>query len=452
MMALQINGDAEFWHARSELTYIHDYARACQVSPWALLSVVLARVCAAVPPHVATQPLYGDAPGTLNLFVAVLGGSGDGKGLTERMARTLLPDIRNATTALPVSGEGIPAVFATRETQEEDGRRTVISCINPRALLSVPEITALGGSAKRLGSTLIPTLTSAYSGEALGGFNKNEANRLMVPEYGYRIALVTGVQPHNLNVIMDEEGTGLPQRFLWADTADYDAPEKVPPMPIGRLGFDVSALPEDMPDSGLDALYEAGDRWRMIDHGEANYPLTILRYPRSAFTAAEKDGWERLHRARQNPLDAHRIGLTIKIAGLLALLSRPDSLTVTEEDWALAVYVYRRSAEFRDEAIRQFEAIKRNLKARAYALDSEARDEADARRLNRIKTGTLKWLDEHDPGHEGVVGHEISRARGRDSKHGMVYMALESLYAEGKVDKVGGGPTPQSTLWAVSAC
>ena len=87
MMALQINGDAEFWHARSELTYIHDYARACQVSPWALLSVVLARVCAAVPPHVATQPLYGNAPGTLNLFVAVLGGSGDGKGLTERMAR-----------------------------------------------------------------------------------------------------------------------------------------------------------------------------------------------------------------------------------------------------------------------------------------------------------------------------------------------------------------------------
>lgn len=123
MMALKINGDAEFWHARSELTYIHDYARACQVSPWALLSVVLARVCAAVPPHVATQPLYGNAPGTLNLFVAVLGGSGDGKGLTERMARALLPDIRNATTALPVSGEGIPALFATRETQGEDGRK-----------------------------------------------------------------------------------------------------------------------------------------------------------------------------------------------------------------------------------------------------------------------------------------------------------------------------------------
>lgn len=149
-------------------------------------------------------------------------------------------------------------------------------------------------------------------------------------------------------------------------------------------------------------------------------------------------------------MDAHCIGLTVKIAGLLALLSRPDSLTVTEEDWALAEYVYRRSAEFRDEAIQQFEDIKRNLKAQAYALDSEARGEADARMLDRIKAGTLKWLDSHDPGREGVVGHEISRARGRDSKHGMVYAALESLYVEGKVDKVGGGPTPQSTLWAVS--
>ena len=251
--------ERQFWDSTPSLRYVFDYARAKQVAPWATLFVVLARISVAMPPHVVTPSLVSSEYGSLNVFVGILGPSGMGKGLTTGVARSLVPDIRKAMTAQPASGEGIPAMFTTRKNQDEGDRQVqVVVCANCRALLDIPEIAVLGGNSKRQGSILIPMLTSAWSGEDLGCFTKNEANRYTVPRYGYRLSLITGVQPSNLGMILDESGTGLPQRFLFAPVTDSEAPEEPPQAPFGSIfPFDVAALPADMMVSALDTLYQA---------------------------------------------------------------------------------------------------------------------------------------------------------------------------------------------------
>ncbi|AOL10920.1 MAG: hypothetical protein ACLU7Y_06035 [Bifidobacterium longum] len=443
--------ERQFWDSTPSLRYVFDYARAKQVAPWATLFVVLARISVAMPPHVVTPSLVSSEYGSLNVFVGILGPSGMGKGLTTGVARSLVPDIRKAMTAQPASGEGIPAMFTTRKKQDEGDRQVqVVVCANCRALLDIPEIAVLGGNSKRQGSILIPMLTSAWSGEDLGCFTKNEANRYTVPRYGYRLSLITGVQPSNLGMILDESGTGLPQRFLFAPVTDSEAPEEPPQAPFGSIfPFDVAALPADMMVSALDTLYQAGSRYDMMDHGETSYPLTVMEYPQIAYAEARRVRADTLHGKVSDPLDAHRLGLKTKVAALLAMLDHPnDPLKVRERDWTLADYVCEKSAQFRAEAIQQAEEIKRTLKAEAIALDDDARAEADKRKAERVKNTVLNYLDKHDPDRKGIVGWRISNAaRSTDRKGGYVYRILEELRDEGKLDSAGNSDS-RSATWS----
>lgn len=440
--------EEEFWNARPWLTYIRDYARAktVRVAPWALLFTVFGRLAVAVPPHVVIPPLAGGSPMGLNIFVALVGDSGDGKGLTERAARNLMPDIRKATTTQPASGEGMAALFAKREMDDEQGE-SLLKCINPRALLSIPEVTALGGAASRSGSILVPTLTSAFSGEQLGGWNKSETNRLLVPELGYRVVVITGVQPANLDVLMRESGTGLPQRFFYAYVRDYDAPENAPVKPAERLLCDVDALPDDLPPLVLNTLYQAGSRWNMLNNGGADYPLTYLQFPEEIADIVDRDAYIRLHGLRENPLDAHGISMKLKLAALFALME--NRLDVTMDDWRLAEYVYRHSSMVRDDCIQQADRLKRDRKADSIALDNEARAEAENRKAEQIKSRILEYLAEHDQAREGVKGYKIRQHLGRDGNR--AYEIIETLYAEGKLDVIGADGTTSSRLWTLSA-
>lgn len=442
--------EREFWNASPALCYVFDYARAKQVAPWATLFVVLARISVAVPPHVVTPPLAGSKYGSLNVFVGILGSSGMGKGLTTGVADSLVPDIRKAMTAQPASGEGIPAMFMTRKIQDEGDRQVqVVACANCRALLDIPEIAVLGGNSRRQGSILTPMLTGAWSGEALGCFTKNEADRYTVPPYGYRLSLITGVQPSNLGMILDEAGTGLPQRFLFAPVTDLEAPEEPPQMPPDSIfPFDVSVLPTDMTANALDTLYQAGSRYDMMDHGETSYPLTVMEYPQITYAEARRVRADTLHGKVSDPLDAHRLGLKTKVAALLAMLNHPnDPLKVVELDWTLADYVCEKSTRFRAEAIQQAKEIKRTRKAEAIALDDDARAEADKQKAESAKTSVLNYLAKHDPKCEGVKGYEIRRALGR--KGLMAYDAIETLYSEGRLDTVDPEGKTSSRRWTL---
>ncbi|MBT1178613.1 DUF3987 domain-containing protein [Bifidobacterium vespertilionis] len=450
--------DDEFWESSDRLRYIRDDARHARVAPWALLDCVLALVSVTVPPNVTIPAFVGGKEGSLNCFVAVVGGSGDGKGLAYGEARRLVPNLLEATTALPASGEGLSALFAVREQSpgdEGERRGSILKCANPRALLNVPEIQTLGACMGRTGSTLLGTLTSIWSGESIGGFNRNELNRLRVPEYGYRLAMITGVQPANADTLAREDGTGLPQRFLWCSTADPAAPDTRPEPPQGEFGFDPERLADLTPTPLLlNELYQNGDRWRMRNEdGTDRYPLTPLRYPSTVRDEVDRDAVRRLRRTRPLGLDSHALLLTINVAGLLAIMEqRPGrELEVSEDDWTRAKYIVERSREFRELCLKESRSERRGKRRDALADEIVAKDEAQemadyTRYANRISV----QLRNRDEGHAGITGTELKRYTGLLAHD--VYPAIERMFGEGRLEKVGAdtGRT-QSQLWALPA-
>lgn len=424
-----ITTDDQFWNSSPKLKYIRDYAhaRGVRVAPWALLFTVLTRICAAVPPNVVLPALAGGSPMSLNFYIGLLGASGDGKGNTERAARNLIPDMRNALVTQPASGEGLAAIYAKRTTDEE--KNSILTCVTPRALLDIPEIATLGATAKRIGSTVIPTLTSSWSGEELGAHNKNEDNRLNVPEYGYRMAMVIGIQPANLRIVLEQADTGLPQRLIWASVLDPDTPEHGQPIPDSMALFDPGQLPEEPSQYAYDTLYQSGSRWEMLNHGESTYPLTCIKVPDAIRASSDADSTIRLRGKRANPLDGHMMGVQLKLAALLAILEHADRLEVDALDWERAQYAYAKSSRFRADAIRQAQASKRDQRAASIQLEDEAREQAEQRKLGQAETRIKNYLHAHDTMGEGIAGYVIQKSMGRLYK--FTYDALQSLYAQG---------------------
>lgn len=410
-----LSTDEEFWGSSLRLKYIFDTARSRRAAPWAVLLCTLARVAVATPPNVVLPAFVGSMPGTLNTFVAIVGKSGDGKGIAAATARSLIPDLLDASTALPVSGEGLPTLFVKREAAEDEGGKhgSALKYVNMRALLDVSEIAELGGAMERKGSTLSPVLTKLWSGEAIGGQNKNEAARLRVPEYAYRIGLIAGVQPGNSDKLTREDTTGLPQRFLWADTLDVKAPTGTPPVPDGVLGFDAAKLKAVQPgEFDMNGLYEAGDYLRYKnERGKSLYPLRKLKYPECVGESVNEDAVNRLHGSRPEGMDGHSLYLAIKVAGLLTILEQREGaeFTVTVDDWDRANYIVSKSIQAREQCIEAAKAGRVGKMAADMTARDEAAEQAAKKRAGQIRKRIITALNKHDPGYEGLKGWKIKR-------------------------------------------
>ena len=438
--------EQEFWKAREGLAYMHDYARAIRVAPWSLLSCVLARVSTAAPTNIVIPALTGDRPASLNFDVGVVGNPGSGKGIAEAASRTLIPDLRNAVVTQPASGEGLAAMFATRiQVPEDEGGskgETRISCIASRALLSIPEIGTLGGASKRQGSTVIPALCSAWSGESLGAFNKAEANRLTIPEHAYRLSLIVGIQPAASSSIFDAIDVGLPQRFLWTSTLDINAPTIPTALPTRRFPFDTGKLPADPTMVTMSAIYESG-----TIRDSLNYKLVRMSFPQIAFNEADAQRLNVLHGGSLAPLDSHLIQMKAKVAALLALMDGAR-LDVNEEDWQLADTIIQRSCKVRDQCLDAMHTARQEQKAEYIADDNAAHEKAETKKLESAKKSTLNQLERHDPQREGIKGYDISRMLGRNGKY--AYTAIEELFTESKLDKLMNGGNTASSTWAIT--
>ncbi|WP_143249079.1 hypothetical protein [Bifidobacterium myosotis] len=449
--------DLEFWQSSHRLRFILETARSERTAPWAVLLSVLARVAVVTPPNVVTPAFVGSRYGSLNTFVAIVGASSDGKGLAVGTARRLIPNDLNATDTLPVSGEGLATLFARRDRLDDDvkSKRSVLRCVNMRAMLDVPEVTVLGAAMGRTGSTLLGTLTSLWSGEAIGGQNVNEAKRLRVPEYGYRVALVTGVQPGNADILMQEDVTGLPQRILWATTRDPDAPQERPHRPSGDLGFDAGKLSKLQPSEfEIDGLYQAGGYEKCrSENGNIVYPFHVIEYPAAVFEEVDADGLNRLHGARPDGMDGHSLLVTIKTAGLLAILEQRvgAALIVTEEDWQRAKYIVAKSRQTREVCVNDSRIIRRGKRCERLADDLIAKSEAkEAVNYERYARRITKALGKYDNEHEGIKGYMIQRKTGIPTSD--TYQTISRMYEEGLLEKIG--PEVEGTgsqLWALSS-
>lgn len=297
----------DLWTARPELAHVRIAAHCRGRSADAVLGAVLARVAALTPPSVRLPAPVGSA-GTLDVVIGLIGRSGAGKSSSARTAAELVPIDDPAVRVVPVgSGEGLVEAYLGMVLENgDDGKNRKVKRQVARAVLAeLDEGQALGELGSRKGSTLMPTIRSAWSGDRLGQANASEdTNRQLAPG-AYRFAMLAGFQLEHAVALLDDAAGGTPQRFVFLSATDPTIPEVAPPWP-GALGYEL--------------VRHSADPMTL----DANISATI----RAASVAVSRGERE------VDPLDAHRDLVRLKVAGLLALMA--SRLHIDAEDWQLA--------------------------------------------------------------------------------------------------------------------
>lgn len=400
--------DADFWGTRKSLRRVHEWARAREAAPLAVLGVVLARVVAATPANVVLPAIIG-GEASLNLFLALVAPSGGGKGISERAAGAAVDlsaaiesgDGRDFRETGPGSGEGIGHIFVRR-----DNRKGEIIQHTFAALLSAPEVDTIAGLKGRNGSTLLPELRKAWMGEPLGFAYADPTKRLTVERHAYRLCAVVGVQPLRAATLLDDAGGGTPQRFLWLPTTDRNIPDETPPEPA-VLTWEAPVWPS--PVGGLRNLEVCAEAEDVI---------------RSA------------HKARQRgqgaALDGHALLCREKLAAALAILD--GHAGVRSEDWHLAGRLMEISDRTRAGVAADLEADQRR------ATMAQARAEG----VREIERGKVVAEDGHQRAgraivrklrstHEWVAASDVRRVLKRETRPHFE-SALEALSETGQVE------------------
>ncbi|MDO3074763.1 hypothetical protein P5V19_16865 [Mycobacteroides abscessus subsp. abscessus] len=344
----------EFFDATKELSTIYAWARARYAAPWGVLGGVLLRVAVSTGPEVRLPGLIG-GQASLNLAVAFCSPSGGGKGITDKVSRAAWP---TPILERPLgSGEGIAEVF--RQPREKEEREHIT-----RALISVPEIDQLAGTASRQGSTILATLKAALMGELLGQTNASAATTRIVEPHTYRLGLSIGAQPGHTGVLFNDTTGGTPQRILWMPTTDPTMPAEAPAEPA-PLNIKLPAWKAD--NGALEMAY-----------GPAEIRQTII----SAHLARQ--------RGEADALDGHAMLTRCKVAALLAILHHRS--VVSELDWQLSASVMAMSNTTREWMLTEAQKIGQAAnRARAHA-SADREEIVSDRKLQRAKDAVLRWL------------------------------------------------------------
>ncbi|BCN82704.1 bifunctional DNA primase/polymerase [Prescottella equi] len=437
--------ESVFWAARPELRTVHQFAQARMVAPWALFGSVLARALSIVPPRVVLPALVG-SHGSVNSFIALVGPSGAGKSVTRGAARDVLTLNFEGETRLHVrnvgSGEGLVDQFATY-----DAKAKAYVGLRTRVMFTVDEVETLTAQGARSGSTLMPTLRTAWTGDSLGFANRDKTKAIPVEAHRYRLTMVVGVQPTKAQPLLDDADGGTPQRFLWMPTADPDVPEVEPaepdpitvgpwpqPQPQSNSGFNVNRPTSEVALVTVPATGREFTELTIPDHVRDE-----VRSQRRRVLRGDAD---------VNPLDGHALMTRLKVAvGLMVLNGRYD--TVTDEDWNLAGVVMEVSNRTRRE-------VEKAIAAEAHTAN-QSRGKAEAQReiakaevlqkdgLARICNRIMERLNE-------VGAMERSAVRsflGRDKN--LMDEAVELLAARGEVDLDRYAAKNGSATWRITA-
>jgi hypothetical protein len=233
---------AGLWEMTPELQAIYEAAVHWGVTPMALLGQCLLRVVASIPPNCYLPGVVGGAPATLNLFVLVVGHTGQGKNNAENLAERILPydeavqaDIADGTAA---SGEGLTAMFGKRTKpagKDDQDSGLPAGYWHTRVATRFGEISTLEAAVKRNSSTLGGVMLEMFTGAGIGG-KKGDGGGHDIKRNRYRLVMSVNGQPTELDVILQGRNSGLPQRFIWVTTEDPDAveprnqPGDVPPV------------------------------------------------------------------------------------------------------------------------------------------------------------------------------------------------------------------------------
>jgi len=276
-------------------------------SPDAVLACLLCRVSASLDPGITIPN------SSLNYISALVGESGTGKSVAFRASQDLLPDIGTRVDGWVLgSGQGITATIVGKA--DDDGVCTVV---NPRVLFLADEGEQMLKLGKNEGSITMSTIRTAWSGLALGQTNADKDRSRNVGSGQYRFALTIGLQPHFASELLTGVHAGDPQRFLFAGVTHPEQPDIIPPFPTP---LDSVYLPE-----GTSTVLKVDPEVRRIiqEHRVKKQRREVI----------------------DDPLDSHRMLLTLKTAGLLAFLHGDD---IAIHWWNMAVQVVEVSRNVRN--------------------------------------------------------------------------------------------------------
>lgn len=386
-----------FWAARPVLQRVLTLARARGVGPWAVLGAAMARAIATIPPEITLPGIVGSRM-SLNLFVALVGPSGGGKGAAEATALEAFTLPHVDIVALG-SGEGVSRTFRPIGTKPDDPNPVT------KAIFSAAEIDTVAAIASRQGSTLSAELRKLYSGEQLGFANAGKETRNIVAAGSYRACLTIGVQPLRSHTLLGASDGGLPQRFVWLPVSDPDAPDEPPADPgkwkinrpswLRAVGTTVDLI---VPDAATKAI--------------RTHRLAVLREDPNV-----------------DPLDGHALLTRLKVAA--ALMALEGRTVVSDADWKLAGYVMDVSNYTRERCQRALVEQSRNANI-AKALSLADRDEIISdRKLQRCKDGVLRTLS-RTPGGRTVPHNQLRRSLKSDVRD-YFDAATTDLIAEGHI-------------------
>ncbi|WP_328858154.1 bifunctional DNA primase/polymerase [Williamsia herbipolensis] len=395
------------WDATPYLAQIRDAAHSRMLSPAVVLGVVLAYRLGEVPPNVVIPAIIG-APASLNMYSALWGPSGGGKTAALAVGKELISSTH--WTAPPGSGEKIPGLFVAPDKEAENGVRW----LRRNAVCAYDEITSLAGMANRSGSTLVGTLLSAWSGSAIGAQHQDTTRTHPVPDHSYRLCLSVGVQPRNAGVLMNHQGSGLPQRFLWLNSIDPT---------LGSLDY--------TPNASITPLHLSD----VANWGDALGPRRDVRVCDSAYRAvwATKSAY---HRGEVDGTDSHRLLLQLKVAAGLSILSPGiDEPEITEDVWALAGRVL---TELHDPCIalassegsRQAKAAARS----AGEMDAEREHAAEHAKVEKAANRLRKRM-----GGGGMTVRDVDRVfNAREKRDEIHRLAVDHLIGGGEWIELDG--------------
>ncbi|WP_148222497.1 bifunctional DNA primase/polymerase [Rhodococcus opacus] len=370
-----------FWTTRPSLAAVKTWAAARMCSPWSVLGVIMCRALTTIPPWITLPPIIGGR-GSLNFFVALVGNSGGGKGTSESCAADALPC--DCYIAPEGSGEGLAHLFIRRVGKNPDD----IERVRNGAMLSIAEVDTLASIGGRTGSTIMPKLRNAFSGEEIGFSYADASKRLLVGKHNYRLTVSLGVQPERAGALLSDAGGGTPQRFLWLPTNDPDIsrvrPTEPPPLKIPEGGTVWGsyarsiAVPAVVEDTVLDAHVR-----RSQGHGDA--------------------------------LDGHALFVREKAAVALALLDgRTD---VNDNDWTLTGILMDMSDRTRasvSTTLSQAEVEAARAMGRLDGMRrAESDDAAGSERVQRIGRRIVANLEKYGPETPGYAYRRIA-SRDRD--------------------------------------
>ncbi|KUI37596.1 hypothetical protein AU195_18280 [Mycobacterium sp. IS-1496] len=395
------DNESEFWSATEQLKLIYQWARASYVAPWALLVAVLPRVIATTGPHVM---LPGPpAPASLNMGVVLVGRSGAGKGITDKLSRVVWP--ANIHEEGLGSGQGIAELFKEQKNPEDRV---------DRALITVSEIDHLTALNAGQGNNTRAAVKAALTGDRLGSKGASAATTRAVPADSYRLCLSISAQFGHCGVLLDDVSGGTPQRQLWMLVTDPDMPKELGPTPNRVL------------DIALPAWALKGGQV-LIQYG----PSEIREYINAGL-------WDS-GRGAVEAIDGHRTLTRLKVAAALAILDH--RMVVSAVDWELSEVIMAKSDATRN-AVLEYDRQATRAKVRERAIGRAIFDEIiDDRHANTVRRRIRAVLA------DGTMSRsDLRRAMGKQHYREAFDALLPHLEKLGEVVIVPGDKAPHYAL------